>query len=449
VPGESSGFGHLLRMRAAPAALVLPLALCALVGCSPGEPARPSILVVSFDALRADAVSPYGASPALTPHMQAFAETATRFELAYSPTAKTPSSFAAYLTGRHATDALVDWKIPPEMPTLAELFAAKGYATAAFLNNPALQAGRGFDRGFAAFEMLQGVDDARVVRRAQAWLERAPEPFLLWVHLIDPHTPWLPHAEALPFYEGGEATLERGAMPPLMVIDDAAELRRARDLYRGEVHRSDRLFGELLAALDARGAAGRTAVLLTSDHGEEMMEHGLLQHGALTEENVAVPALLRVPGRRGGDVRPLWRGVDLLPTLASLAGVDVPAGLDGVDALARTPDAVVAVAHTNRGRQSASLRVGDDKLIVTCRRGAPKTRALFDLARDPDERRDRASAEPARADALEARLWAELRRSGCADLPMRRGVAPEVGAEDRAALEALGYVGAEAGGEDD
>jgi len=420
------------------------------LACGPSpEPTRPSVVVVSFDALRADATSPYGAPHRVTPHMDAFARRATRFEAAYSPTAKTPSSFAAYLTGRHATDALVDWALPAELPTLAELFAAEGLATAAFFNNPALQADRGFERGFAHFEMMRGVDDAFVVRRALAWLDAAPEPFLLWLHLIDPHTPWLPHEEAAALYAGGAATLHAGPMPALLEIDDEAELRRAHDLYRGEVHRSDRLFGEVLAKLDALGVARRTVVLLTSDHGEEMMEHGQLQHGALTEENIAIPAVLRAPGQANAEVKPLWRGVDLLPTLASLAGVEVPPGLDGVDALAETPASVIAVAHTNRKRQAASIRVGDDKLIVQCRRDGPRTRALYDLAHDPDERIDRSSAEPSLADALEARLWAGLRRGGCAELPMRRGVAPEVDAGDRAALEALGYVGAEAGGEDD
>ncbi len=420
----------------------------ALHACSDRAPERPSVVVVSFDALRADAISPYGAPALLTPHMQAFADAGTRFEAAYSPTAKTPSSFAAYLTGRHATDALVDWKLPADTPTLAERFDAEGYATAAFFNNPALQAGRGFARGFDTFEMFKGADDAQVVQRALAWLDAAPEPFLLWVHLIDPHTPWLPHAEARAFYDD-PGTFDAGPMPPLMVLNDPAQLARAHDLYRGEVHRSDRLFGELLSKLDALRVEDRTIVLLTSDHGEEMMEHGMLQHGALTEENIAVPVLVRAPGRAGGQTRPLWRGVDLLPTLLALAGLDAQAGLDGVDALSETPEAVIAVAHTNRRKQSASIRVGDDKLIVVCLRDGPTRRTLYDLARDPDERFDLSKQEPARADALEARLWADLRRDGCDALPMRRDVAPDVPAADRAALEALGYIGAEAGGEDD
>ncbi len=420
------------------------------LACGPSpDPTRPSVVVVSFDALRADATSPYGAREPLTPHMAAFASRATRFEAAYSSTPKTPSSFAAYLTGHHATDALVDWRLPAELPTLAELFTTRGYETAAFFNNPALQAGRGFDRGFGTFEMTRGIDDVRIVERAMAWLETAPEPFLLWVHLIDPHTPWLPHLEAVALYEGGQETLRGGPIPALLVIEDEEELRRAYDLYRGEVHRSDWLFGSLLEKLEALGRADRTAVLLTSDHGEEMMEHGRLQHGALTEENIAIPAVLRVPGQTSAETRPIWRGVDLLPTLASLAGIEVPAGLDGIDALAETPASVIAVAHTNRKQQAASIRVDDDKLIVQCRRDEPRTRALYDLAHDPDERIDRSSAEPALADALEARLWAGLRRGGCTQLPMRRGIAPEVDADDRAALEALGYIGAEAGGEDD
>lgn len=418
--------------------------------CSPAAPPTPpSVLIVSFDALRSDAISPYGAPAEVTPHIAAFARKATVFEAAYSATAKTPSSFAAALTGHHATDALVDWALPGGTPTLAERFQEEGWTTAAFFNNPALQAARGFDRGFEHFEMLRGIDDERVVERALEWLDGATEPFLLWVHLIDPHTPWTPHEEALSFYEGGVSTLNAGVMPALLVIDDAAELRRAYDLYRGEVHRSDRLFGMLLAKLEALGIHDQTIVLLTSDHGEEMMEHGRLQHGALTEENLAIPAILRRPAQSAAETRPLWRGVDLLPTLSSLAGIEGPLVTDGVDALSDVPGAVVAVAHTNRVAQAASIRVGDDKLIVECRRGTPHGRVLYDLAGDPDERADRAAADAARADTLEARLWSELRRSGCNELPMRRGVAPDVTPDDRAALEALGYVGAEAGGEDD
>ena len=114
------------------------------LACGPSpEPTRPSVVVVSFDALRADATSPYGAPHRVTPHMDAFARRATRFEAAYSPTAKTPSSFAAYLTGRHATDALVDWALPAELPTLAELFAAE------IQPNLPQGAALGFAHGFA------------------------------------------------------------------------------------------------------------------------------------------------------------------------------------------------------------------------------------------------------------------------------------------------------------
>ena len=425
--------------------------LCA--GCRPEADLAPrSVLVVSFDALRADALGPSDDGPTATPHLDDFAGQATRFVRAYSPSAKTPSSFAAYFTGRHATDALVDWHLPVDGSTLAETFLRSGHATAAFLNNPALRAERGFGRGFEHFEVTRAIDDAIVVDHALAWLETTRQPFFLWLHLIDPHTPWVPHAESVQFYRQGEATLQAGPMLPLLVLEDEAAMERARDLYRGEVHRVDRLFGEVLGRLESLGLSENTIVLVTSDHGEEMMEHGQLQHGALTEENIAIPVLLRVPGQRTARQRDTWRGIDLRPTLLALAGISHPDEVDevdGVDALAQSPEEVVAVAHTSRQRQAASIRVGDDKLIVECEQGAASSRALYDLASDPDERIDRSHQAPARADALEARLWAAIRRQGCADLPMPRGIAPQLGREDRAALEALGYVGAEAGGEDD
>jgi arylsulfatase A-like enzyme len=187
-------------------------------------------------------------------------------------------------------------------------------------------------------------------------------------------------------------------------------------------------------------------VVVTSDHGEEFMEHGHVQHGWLTEENVRVPLMIRHPGVEGGvRVEARVSHFDLLPTLAALVGLPVPPGLDGRSWLEPLPmgRSLVAVANTDDALLAASLTEGRMKLIVHCgRRQSPE---LYDLVADPRERSNLAADRPQQVVRLAAELWRRLDVAGCESLAMtppgRSGDATRGLANDqKEALEALGYL---------
>ena len=427
--------------------LAAALALCSALACSPDPRERvQGVIVVSFDAMRADVLGSYGHSRVTSPQLDAVAKESVLFEHAYSAAPTTPSSFAAMFTGRLPHTSLAGWQLA-EGPTLAEVFTQAGYKTAAFANNPQIGAERGFDAGFAKYQVPPKGSDEEILAAGIEWLRRyRDQPFLLWIHVLDPHAPWLHLDESKHLYDDSYRGVLAREVSGLLRLVEPAELARARSLYEGEVYRADELFGRLWRTVQAFGLDERIALVVTSDHGEELMDHGLLQHGQLTEENIHVPLFLRLPG--GRDARRIATPVstiDLASTLLDLAGIPSPEGFAGRSLLDRSlrQRTIVSMAVAKAKKSAASIRQGDEKLILHCT-GAQR-HELYDLAADPDERNDLAEAQPERAQALERELWKAVDARGCADLPLSRGKDPELETrgldeEELRALKALGYL---------
>ncbi len=289
-----------------------------------------SVLLITLDTVRADALAGDAESRALAPRIAALAAAGVRFPRAYSVAPLTLPAHASVLTGlvppRHGLRDNGLAALPDSAETLAERLAAHGFETAAFVSSLVLDRGFGLDQGFALYDQPElGVRTAghaqheragsETVRAASAWLgarERS-RPFFLWMHLYDAHVPYAPAP---------------------------APLARARgDAYRGEIAACDDAVGTLLDALVQHGLDDETLVVLTSDHGESLGEHGEPTHGALCyEAALQVPLVFRFPGvpPAPGPTR-IASLVDLTPTLLALLGLPVPPGLDGVALFA--PDA--------------------------------------------------------------------------------------------------------------
>jgi arylsulfatase A-like enzyme len=441
------------------------LVLLALALACGRESGAPNLLLVSLDTVRRDHTSVYGYERETTPRLERFAEEGVRFELAYAPSATTGPTHATLFTSLHPiTHGVVKNArvLKPGLVTLAERLGEAGFATGGIVSSYVLAARFGYAQGFASWDdrfdpatatvRNQSWEGAPVevfdrtadvtTARALAWLDEArprERPFFLFVHYFDPHAPWVPpleHARRFPPADGpGES------------------LRALVARYDAEIAFTDEQVGVLLDGLEARGLARDTLVAITADHGEGLMQHGLLMHGAqIHEEQVRVPLLLRWPGRlpAGRVIEGPVALIDLAPTLLELAGVPpdpaleaqgrslVPV-LEGREAVDATRPIFLFRQHYERGFDSGvpvagmqyGVRVGDWKLILGPEEG---TRLLFDVARDPTERRDLAAEEPERAAALEAEIRA-LR------LEHTRDAAPAaISEEDVERLRALGYV---------
>jgi arylsulfatase A-like enzyme/Tfp pilus assembly protein PilF len=390
-----------------------------------------SVLLITVDTLRADAVGAYGKAGALTPWMDRLAAAGVRFDDAHAHNVVTLPSHANILAGRYPLDHGVrdnsGFRFPAGIETLATLLKARGYATGAFVSAFPLASRFGLGRGFDAYEdsfvdavarpafLEQERRGTETVALARRWLEtQADGPLFCWVHIYEPHAPYTP---ADPF-----ASRFRG------------------DPYQGEVAAADAALGPLLEPLLAQAGKGRTLVVLTSDHGEALGEHGEATHGIFAyEATLRVPLILYQPRLFGPRVESEpARHVDLLPTILDALAVPVPAALPGrsllpiaagATAAAITPSYFEALSgQLNRGWAPLHGVIHDGKKYVEL--PIPE---LYDLRRDPREASNLAAAQPEQLSALRSAL-ASLRSAD-------RGVTRRTESADaRERLKSLGYV---------
>lgn len=434
----------------------VPLLLCVLLcvgGCGRNRddlsrelPTRTdmNVLIISFDALRADALGVYGYPRRTSPNIDQFAQSALVFDRAHAAAQATPTSFAAAFTGQLPFRVFRAWKLE-NTTTIAGLFADAGYQTFAVLNNTQLVAERNFQQGWSEYEVFR-LPDESALARATAMLEKNKNKrFFGWIHFLSPHTPYEPRPVASHLYDATYTGSVHRVLPNMVNVDPQRDMRRVRNLYDGEVFYADHLFGRLVHKLEELGLGDNTLIVLTADHGEQFLEHGELGHRTLYEETIRIPLLIRHPDVRQHDRTDLpFLNVDLLPTLTGLTGIPSEAVLDGIDL--RNPNDVrnrlrISTAMTNGKEQSISITRGHDKLIVVCK---PTFREeLYRLDEDPGEQQDRILDDPGAAGALYDALKQVALGEPCKSIRQAlAGVAPSSGLTDEQTrqLKSLGYI---------
>lgn len=457
--------------------VALLVTIAVLAGCAADVP-RPVVLV-TVDALRRDRVGAYGRAPRPTPNMDGLARAGALVEDAVAPFGRTTQGVGSILSGlhplAHGADGL-GMTLPDRVTTLAEILRERGYRTAAFTSNAFLRPGLGFEQGFQIYAdprpRWEGNSAEALTDESLAWLaerSRSTEPWLLWVHYLDPHWTYEPPpdlaAEAGPpdpvvekVAQGFPPTGELIFRAPNLLAPGAID--HVRRLYDAEVAATDRALGRLLAALPREAI-----VVLTADHGESLGEHGYyFAHGEYVyEPSLRVPLAVRAAGLIPAGTRvtgtvPLE---SVTPTLLGLLRAPVPEGLDGLDlsealvrggSVAAPPVSTVHLAdhvlvrpeNPRRpvpGREGRwwALRDGTKKLIRIPVSDGRFLDELYDLAADPGELRDLAAQDPATVarmvDALKEKQRALLARwqtSGATDARS----ADDAG---RDTLKSLGY----------
>ncbi len=352
-----------------------------LAACGRSLPAHPHVLVVTIDTLRPDAVGPG------TPAMNAFLGEATRFRRARTVAPLTLPAHASIFTGLlpsgHGIHDNVSEPLPPRekrsFPLLAEQFKDAGYGTAAFVARAVLAAPTGIGSGFDVYDCPENDNEGgsipgeERVRAAISWIEAAPrgKPWFVWVHLFDPHAPYRP--------SGGAAR-----RPATRETDSQVAL------YAGDVRRADAALEKLLLAVGPD-----TVVVLASDHGEGLMEHGEPTHGPLCYGSTIDAVLaIRAPGFARGAVDEGLRCVaDVAPTLRRLCRLPLLEG-DARD-LGGPPHATLVAESLftwwiHGWGQVFSVTDGDFSLVESG--GALE---LFDRCRDPGETKPLDLAHPA------------------------------------------------------
>ncbi|HUT54978.1 MAG TPA: sulfatase [bacterium] len=314
---------------------------------------RRNVILVVIDTTRFDHISHDPSRPGLSPHLARLAAHGAFFERHYAQSSWTLPSMASIITSKMPiqTGVVSEYRhmLEPGLQTLAEIISSHGLRTAGFSANELVRADNGFNRGFDSFHQVHSPllylycmnIGEEVNRRVLGWLDTHGEsPFFMWLIYIDPHDPYLPPvsyinrppARELPWLGLGRALATWGPIPGLKTLPKFEYVDYYHSLHQGEIQYVDHCIGDLMEALKEKGLLDQTLVVVTADHGEEFLDHGLFGHGnSLYEELIRVPLIIYdgakpQPGRVVSEVT---QNLDLVPTILEYLGMEAPAGALG------------------------------------------------------------------------------------------------------------------------
>jgi choline-sulfatase len=463
-------------LRAALGVLVV-VALVAGIALAPAR-AKPNLILVTVDTLRADHLGFAGYPRDTSPNLDALAREGSWFPSYFSQSATTGAAHASLFTSLPPKDTGVtanSQHFPADKASIMSALHDAGYATAGFVSSVVVGRKSKLQDHFDHFdddlttkeqnrqERYERPADQTIAAALQ-WIASRPQdkPFFVWIHLIDPHGPYAaptdPDRYVGDAYYGDPSTAiaipisdadwQPGTIPHYQALGGSTDSRYYVARYDAEIRYTDAALGTLLKTLDDDGLARDTLLAITADHGETLAEPGhrhYFSHGVITyDETVRVPLVVREPhgGRRLARIdrtRPL-SSLDLAPTLLELLDVPIPQGFQGRNLLRATLDPAAPIVSlggygTDKLEQQIgtqfSVRRGPLRFIVNSKDGSQE---LYDVTADPGETRNLIASPPADVVSLQAPIDGVLGRSrmSAKDQPLSD--------EQKAALKALGYV---------
>jgi arylsulfatase len=328
-----------------------------------------NLIIISIDTLRQDHVGVYGYNKNLTPNIDKWAKKATVFTNAYTQTPVTTPSFVSLMTGLTPFESGIfsnpyevrinhsekyqgqgaGLPLTEDAETLAEVLRSNGYVTTAFLLNHTLNEDfTNFDQGFAEYN-FQKTHQVRapadkLTKDVTNWLEARTSdnsPFFLWVHYLDPHTPYQPRPESA--CRINSRFCGKGAEEDMQRLHDSItnlvgchndplspeKIDLHKDLYDAEISETDRYVGQVLAKIDESGLSKNSIVVIYGDHGESFENNYNFRHGLLlNESSVKIPLIIYTPDNKsaGRKAESFVRSADIFTTMLSLLGINAKAG---------------------------------------------------------------------------------------------------------------------------
>jgi arylsulfatase A-like enzyme len=452
-----------IRHRLIPACLAA-LALCA--GCGGGE--APNIILITIDTARADHFSCYGYPILTSPHIDRLAEGGVRCDFVIAQSSITPVSCASQLTGtypyRHGLRALHGHEkttMAEGVTSLPEAMKSLGYRTAGFVSAYPATSRYGFAKGFDLFDEAfldyrrkAYINEAGKVHTGRSqrtaaetnervipWIrQNAVEKFFLWIHYFDPHdTNFTPPDEVVRPFLRAEASEDREEY--------------LRSVYDAEIFFTDMQIGGIVKTLEDLEIRDKTILIITSDHGEGLGDHGWWAHGILFQEQIRVPLILNGPGiRQNAVLRSMVEHVDIFPTILDLAE---PGSQDGVKTMQGKSFRPLlerdGAPHKTHGYSEVHNLLAIEDSAAKRSRGVmfslikgpwklihyplnPTYDQLYNLEKDPREKRNIIAANRSTAAALLAELESREAMTGY------RAKTPDLSDEDYRHLKSLGYI---------
>ncbi|HJQ37667.1 MAG TPA: sulfatase-like hydrolase/transferase [Thermoanaerobaculia bacterium] len=402
-----------------------------LPAASPSTP----VFLISIDTLRSDHLPAYGYKGVETPHIDALRGDGILYERAYSHTPLTLPSHTSMLTGllpsEHGVRDNIGFQLRPTAKTITESLHERGYATGAAVSAFVLRREGGLNRGFDLYDdevavlperrgqpLLANIqrDGAATAQVAENWIAKQQKPVFFFLHIYEPHSPYTPP----------EPFRSRYASAP----------------YDGEIARADEIVGQYLQWLKDQGLYDKALIILLSDHGEGLNDHGEEEHGTfLYREAIQVPLIVKLPQQKfaGDSVAAPVQLIDLVPTIVERTTAAAPNKLAGRSLLsfldAKSPEKRAVYSETYYARfhfgwaDQHSLIDGERHYIQS-----PKPE-LFNVRDDPAEKNNVLTQDRRGFFAMKAAIAPLIR-----DAEAPSAVNPE----DVAKLTALGYLGSTA-----
>jgi len=399
------------------------------------------VILLVIDTLRADHLGCYGYHRNTSPNIDRLAREGVLFQYAYPSDVPTQPSFTSMFTGQRGIHTGIvshsyTENLTEEVPFFTELLAANGITTAAVSTLYMMR--RWFARGFKYYmnpvtgvrARLQQVDAEEINAMALPWIkEHKEEDFFIFIHYWDPHALYFPpEPYRRLFYQGDESDPQNHSLDDLKsqpiwpftkrhldkIGENITDIEYVIAQYDGEIRYADDNVGELINLLEELKIYDQTVIILTSDHGESMGEHHFyFDHCDVYEPTIHVPLIIRYPQElpSGKRVRALVQSsLDIAPTILNLFKIPKLEAMEGKDliSIAKGEEQGYDEIYVNQGLWTGkrAIRTEKWKFIKTLDKTFWETpdRELYDMERDPDERKDLAEEKPEVVDELELRM---------------------------------------------
>jgi arylsulfatase A-like enzyme len=409
------------------------------------EYSKPNVLVLGIDSLRADHLSCYGYQKLTTPHIDKIVESSIIFENAYSPYIPTTPGYTTMLSGmdviKHQVVSLrPKGPLDMDITLLPEILNKYGYTSGLV----------GFDgdfyRGFNIYRNYPSwtIQEDGYMRKAEALNEEvipllkllADEPFFLFVRHMDPHAPYLPPPPYhRMFYEGNEKDSSNKSLDPVFTFKPFSDFFKSwmpkgvTDVeyiiaqYDASLAYMDACIQHIFTCLEELDLINRTLIVITSDHGESLMEHECyFDHHGLYEPTIHIPLIINYPDvfPKGKRITELVLQQDLTPSILELLGLDEEVKNIGMDGKSFLPliKREKSFNYTEfyltecTWMRKRGWRTEEWKLISSLEPDfhSKPSIELYNLIRDPGEQKNLANAEPEIVDTLQKRMFRWLRK---------------------------------------
>ena len=416
------------------------------------DQARPNIILISIDTLRADHIHGYGYEPQTTPFLDSLIRRGTSFSNAISPAPWTlPAHLSLFTSLYPHTHGVVQDQLAlnDDVVTMPMLLQRAGYQTGGFASCMYLFPGYGFDRGFDHYIERNEFPAPVLGKEAFDWLQQTePGNFFLFLHFYDVHPPHDPQEKYLKTFESSYDGSFTGDVEDLLKAREGSlafsdeDSRHLKALYDAEIRQLDESLAAFMDTLKGRGYLDNTLLIVLSDHGEEFFDHGGVLHSrTLYDELIRIPLIAVGPGIPAGNrIDEQVQLIDVMPMILDACRIKPPRGIEGKSLLPLiSGDAIgweqVAFAEADKDNEKAdikrAMRTDKYKFYYDRLTGAEY---LFDLSLDPAETKSILEGEPELGKMHRERLrgWMDTKRGDPKKIVFTES--------ERELLRALGYL---------